>query len=75
MSWRFLSKNLMILSHLIWQSSSNLAENRTRELLLPFNNDGSCEQQCQPYSSQWMRSIFPDRSIPAILQVVTGQGI
>lgn len=32
------------LSYSIWQSSSSLAENSTRELLLPFNNGGSCEQ-------------------------------
>lgn len=37
------------LSYSIWQSSSSLAENSTRELLLPFNNGGSYEQQFQSY--------------------------
>lgn len=37
------------LSDSIWQSSSSLAENSTRELSLPFNNGGSCEHQFQLY--------------------------
>jgi hypothetical protein len=37
------------LSHSIWHSSSGLAEDSTRELLLPFNNGGPCEHQFQLY--------------------------